>query len=118
MSKNAMQMFADEIAERGKRIADLEKQLAEKEKLLDEFIDKRAMLQRKIADLVVKEIKAEDFAIEQLEQVKQWCSKYEEDIIDKEDGLVSKAIGLDQPIYSAEIGLYDFIDQQIQELRG
>lgn len=59
-----------------------------------------------------------DFAIEKLEKVKQWCSKYEEDLIDYEDGLVTKVIGLDDAIYIAEIGLYDFIDQQIKELKG
>lgn len=110
MSKNIMQMCADEIAGYLKRIAelekqlkdfcekwewldledadktlteseqkiweimeknqDLEKQLAEKDKLINDYADEHAMLQYKIADLAVKEIKAEDFAIEQLEKVK------------------------------------------------
>lgn len=96
----------------------LKQELADKDKLINDYADNLAMLQCKIADLDVKEIKAEDFAIEQLEKVKQWCSKYEEDLIDYEDGLVTKVIGLDDAIYIAEVGLYDFIDQQIKELRG
>ena len=106
------------------RVKELEKQLAEKDtqiqsqkKNLEFFYDVFNNSEHYQTFSDINQAKT-DFAIGQLEQVKQWCSKYEEDIIDKEDGLVSKAIGLDQPIYSAEIGLYDFIDNQIKELRG
>lgn len=53
-----------------KRSNNLVLKLAEKDKLINDYADEHAMLQYKIADLAVKEIKAEDFAIEQLEKVK------------------------------------------------
>ena len=50
-----------------KRSNDLVLKLAEKDKLIDVYADEHAMLQCKIADLVVKEIKAEDKIKRQLE---------------------------------------------------
>lgn len=61
------------------RIKELEKQLAEKDKLINDYADEHAILQYKIASLVVKEIKAEEFAIEQLK-------KMENDLLDISNG--------------------------------
>lgn len=97
----------------------LKQQLAEKEKEIEELRLKERNIFPLLKNLEQKvDQDKTDFAIEQLEKVKQWCSKYEEDLIDYEDGLVTKVIGLDDAIYIAEMGLYDFIDQQIKELRG
>ena len=47
----------------------LKQELAEKDKLINEYADYLARSQWKIADLVVKEIKAENFAIDILEEL-------------------------------------------------
>ena len=119
-----MQMCTDEIAGYLKRIADLEVKLAEKDtqiqsqkKNLEFFYDVFNNSERYQTFSDINQAKT-DFAIEQLEKVKEWCSRYAEDLVDYDDGLVTKVIGLDEAIYIAEIGLYDFIDQQIKELRG
>lgn len=57
------------LNKQSQRIAELEKQLAEKDKLIGVYADEHAMLQCKIADLAVKEIKAEKFAINILEEL-------------------------------------------------
>lgn len=84
-----------------KRSNDLVLKLAEKDKLIKDYADEHAMLQYKIADLVVKEIKAEDFAIEQLEKVKKYAD------IDFRKNCYIDAVGLDK-----------FIDNQIKGLKG
>lgn len=67
--------YAKQLGERDKRIADLEAKLAEKDKQIGVYAVEHGMLQRKIADLVVKEVKAEDFAIEQIQKAWDMFSK-------------------------------------------
>lgn len=98
-----------------KRIAELERQLADKEKLINDYADEHAMLQYKIADLAVKEIKAEDFAIEQLEKVKKFVIRQlfiiTKDCSDLDEAEAKGCNELREEIIKE-------IDNQIQELRG
>ena len=87
--------------------------IEEKDKLIDKYADEHAMLQYKIANLVVKEIKAEDFAIEQLEKVKY-------NILDICNGwwLCFKD-GTQYMTYRELEGcVKEVIDNQIKELKG
>lgn len=96
-----------------KRSNDLVLKLAEKDKLINEYADEHAMLQYKIADLVVKEIKAEDFAIEQLEKVKY-------NFLDISNGwwLCFKDGTQYMTHRELEGCLREVIDNQIKELKG
>ena len=102
------------IADLSKKVEDLEKQIEAKDKLINDYADEHSMLQCKIADLVVKEIKAEDFAIEQLEKVKEWVS----DMFNgwKTNQQVNQ-LTIDGICLALENVGYK-IDNQIKELRG
>lgn len=121
--------FAKQIGEKDKRIAEVEKQLAdvknscdyymkrsnnlvlklaEKDKLINEYADEHAMLQCKIADLAVKEIKAENFAIEQLGKVKEFFLEEHRDEEMDTDYIITKDAGQ----------IADYLLDQIKQLKG
>ena len=101
------------------RVKELERQLAEKDKLINDYADEHGMLQCKIADLVVKEIKAEDFAIEQLEQMKEKLGVLLKNT-EKELNSITD-LEFHNKVQGSMKGYMDsinIIDQQIQELKG
>lgn len=104
-----------------KRSNDLVLKLAEKDKLIDVYADEHAMLQCKIADLVVKEIKTEDKFKRQLEEKDNRIRKlnleaqqYFEDAYCNDFQDQAKT---DFAIEQLE-KVKEVIDNQIKELRG
>ena len=59
-----------------------------------------------------------EFAIQQLQRVKEWCEDNYDTFDDKIVGGTGKVIGLDKVLFIADMPLYDFIDQIIKELEG
>ena len=57
-------------------------------------------------------------AIECLEDVKKWCEQNYDEMTDEEIDTKIKVIGLNKPLYLADMPLYDCIDQKISELKG
>lgn len=57
------------------------------------------------------------FAVEQLEKVKEWCEDNYDTCDDTINDCKGKVIGLDKVIFNADKPLYEFIDQQIEQLK-
>ena len=57
------------------------------------------------------------FAVEQLEKVKEWCEDNYDTCDDTINDCKGKVIGLDKVLFNADKSLYEFIDQQIKQLK-
>ena len=97
---------------------ELKQQLTEKEKEIIEYVKINDVLHSGLSERCIncEEEHNQDkisFAVEQLEKVKEWC----EDNCDTYDNDAGKVIGLDNVIYTADMPLYDYIDNQIKQLK-
>lgn len=119
MSKSVMQMFADEIAERDKKISKLEKQLVEKDARIKKLhLEAQQYFEDAYCNDFQDRAKAE-FAIEQLEKVKE---KLEVLLKNTEKELNSITdFEFHNKVQGSMKGYMDsinIIDQQIHELKG
>ncbi len=112
-------------------IDQLKQQLDEKDKEIEKLKQQYTILENENGKLTTELImgkykKAQrevsfgkQLAIQELEKVKAWCEENSDDLDDAEtDERVCLAIGLDRSIITGDMGLYDYIDQQIKELKG
>lgn len=114
--------YIDLISGYSKKCKNYEQQLTEKEKEIEEMRHFKVTIgtmennRVDISSTTYTDQKT-DFAIEQLEKVKKFCEDNYDTFDDKIDNCKGKVIGLDKVIFIADMSLYDYIDQQIKELK-
>ncbi len=115
--------------------AELKQQLAEKEKEIETLkfmmrnmeqasrnVPNAMAGQRKRIDELTKELKQHNqdkisFAVEQLEKVKEFCEANCEKCDDPDSEYSCKVIGLDDILYTGDMSLFEYIDNQIKQLK-